>query len=750
MGSGAVIPSSESSNMEAAHDIPDVGMGSGAVIPSSESLNMEAAHDISDVGMKQDVKTAGDQLGGSNECFVGKRFECYEDMMVMIDDLKAHNHPLRVFNSQTVEECNKRRAKAKQPLEPIDAKWRYTYYSVRCVHYGQGRQRSKGVRPNQRHLALNCPVKLTVSYDRVAGCLVVRECILNHNHRIGSEIMEQYASKRRLSLKQQHSVNELLSLKPNNKQLKDHIHSKYKKFVTLKDIQNMKAKMKIATRNGRRDEQILLDSLESALKQDLSAKGGVTVNEDDQISIVHFQSGLMSDLFIKFPEILLVDGTYNVNRVGMPLYCFMIEDGFGNGRNVFYAATAEEDSAHLQQIIQSFKASNPTWSNVRVIVIDKDFTELQALQIEFPQASILYCQFHVIKCFFKQLSDLDVSKDNRDEARQLIRAIVYAKSEPEYERMKQELFDATNVAFKQYFLSNWDSCREKWVTFLRDENVHFANTTNNRLECHNHKLKDVTSRSMSISEMFENVLLFCRSNASEYDHKSFVEELSSFSSADDCIPGVVDITSSCTAYSAKFVIEQLKLSQQVQYKIEQEGEGDEYTVVYSDRKHHVSLSGHRCTCSFSKVMGLPCRHLLAARASQNLPAFESYLVADRWRKDYQILVGSTCGHEGEMEDNEASNGISFSRLEMPVTSTSTLSRNQKYKKVVEIGQKLAMVASECGMPEFRKKCSIIESLLLHWENNTEVCVVPVQDVAGSGAVVSGMHPTEEASDHVST
>ena len=264
--------------------------------------------------------------------------------------------------------------------------------------------------------------------------------------------------------------------------------------------------------------------------------------------------------------------------------------------------------------------------------------------------------------------------------------------------MKQEHFDATNVAFKQYFLSNWDSCREKWVTFLGDENVHFANTTNNRLECHNHKLKDVTSRSMSISEMFENVLLFCRSNASEYDHKSFVE---AFSSADNCIPGVVDITSSCTAYSAKFVIEQLKLSQQVQYKIEQEGEGDEYTVVYSDRKHHVSLSGHRCMCSFSKVMGLPCRHLLAARASQNLPAFESYLVADRWRKDYQILVGSTCGHEGEMEDNEASNGISFSRLEMPVTSTSTLSRNQKYKKVVEIGQKLAMVASECGMPQFR-------------------------------------------------
>ena len=43
---------------------------------------------------------------------------------------------------------------------------------------------------------------------------------------------------------------------------------------------------------------------------------------------------------------------------------------------------------------------------------------------------------------------------------------------------------------------------------------------------------------------------------------------------------------------------------------------------------------------------------------------------------------------------------------------------------------------------------IIESLLPHWENNTEVCVVQVQDVAGSRAAVSGMHPTREASDQV--
>ena len=120
----------------------------------------------------------------------------------------------------------------------------------------------------------------------------------------------------------------------------------------------------------------------------------------------------------------------------------------------------------------------------------------------------------MIKCFFKQLAGINVPK----EARQLITTKVHEKSEAAYERMRQELLDVTN----QYFLNNWDSCKEKWVTFLHDENVYFADTTNYRLECLNHKLKEVTTRFMCIPEMFESVHVpaFCRSNAPEYDHKS--------------------------------------------------------------------------------------------------------------------------------------------------------------------------------------------------------------------------------------
>ena len=93
----------------------------------------------------------------------------------------------------------------------------------------------------------------------------------------------------------------------------------------------------------------------------------------------------------------------------------------------------------------------------------------------------------------------------------------------EYERWKQELFDSTNEDFRQAFLSNWDSCKSMWVTFERDQAIHFANTTNNTLESHNQKLKDVTSRSSSLSEMFQNVLLYVRTAESETSHASFTK-----------------------------------------------------------------------------------------------------------------------------------------------------------------------------------------------------------------------------------
>ena len=54
--------------------------------------------------MEQEVDS-GSSL--SAELLVGKKFNSYDEMMALLDRLKASNHPLYVFNSQTVDDYNK-------------------------------------------------------------------------------------------------------------------------------------------------------------------------------------------------------------------------------------------------------------------------------------------------------------------------------------------------------------------------------------------------------------------------------------------------------------------------------------------------------------------------------------------------------------------------------------------------------------------------------------------------------------------
>ena len=68
-------------------------------------------------------------------------------------------------------------------------------------------------------------------------------------------------------------------------------------------------------------------------------------------------------------------------------------------------------------------------------------------------------------------------------------------------------------------------------------------------------------------------------------------------------------------------------------------------------------------------------------------------------------------------------------LTLPPSSkvSRTHTRNEKYCKMLSLSQKLVVVASECGMPEFRRMYSTVKSLLSYWERNVSVILTPVSD-----------------------
>ena len=64
----------------------------------------------------------------------GKEFSSFEDLKAAINELKnVSHHLLRIFNSQTVDDVNRKRKKSNSLLGPINEKWPYTCLSYRFV-----------------------------------------------------------------------------------------------------------------------------------------------------------------------------------------------------------------------------------------------------------------------------------------------------------------------------------------------------------------------------------------------------------------------------------------------------------------------------------------------------------------------------------------------------------------------------------------------------------------------------------------
>lgn len=166
---------------------------------------------------------------------------------------------------------------------------------------------------------------------------------MDHNHCIRESIYQHYPTARILTREEEQDVKEIMQLRPNCKLVCNVVTQKYGKQLTLNDIHNINTKPKnkfVETEDMLKLQ--LLDKFTEALKADSKAAVGVVVDENDTLTMLFYQSGNMRDMFLKFPEIMFIDGTYNVNKLGVPLYCLMVEDGFAHGQNIFYAATAKK------------------------------------------------------------------------------------------------------------------------------------------------------------------------------------------------------------------------------------------------------------------------------------------------------------------------------------------------------------------------------------------------------------------------
>ena len=175
-------------------------------------------------------------------------------------------------------------------------------------------------------------------------------------------------------------------------------------------------------------------------------------------------------------------------------------------------------------MIATFKKRNPRWRDIRVVMADKDINERHVIKTALPEASLLICLFHVLRSFRREIScdKMGITSGQRQLSLDLLQKLAYSSSNEDYETVYKELEkSAPKIVFK-YFQENWHLIRNEWVLHSKAKCGGFLNSTNNRLESINAKLKQVINRHSSLEEFVSHFFVVLSALRCQCDHKAAV------------------------------------------------------------------------------------------------------------------------------------------------------------------------------------------------------------------------------------
>ena len=127
-------------------------------------------------------------------------------------------------------------------------------------------------------------------------------------------------------------------------------------------------------------------------------------NEKNELTGIFFQDSIMKCVFQGYPEVLMIDATYKLNKFRMPLYVLLAIDGNGLSEIVGIFLTSVENEDAITRMVSTFKSFNSSWEKTKVVLSDKDFTERNVFEKEFPMASLIICLFHTMRSFRREIS----------------------------------------------------------------------------------------------------------------------------------------------------------------------------------------------------------------------------------------------------------------------------------------------------------------------------------------------------------
>ena len=112
----------------------------------------------------------------------------------------------------------------------------------------------------------------------------------------------------------------------------------------------------------------------------------LVLGKSNELVAIAYHDVKMRRLQSRFPELLLLDATYKLNDLRMPLYVLIVVDGNGESVVVGLWIVANEEWATISGLMDIFIRYNDT-DSIKCVMADKDMVEWDVNSEKLPGCS---------------------------------------------------------------------------------------------------------------------------------------------------------------------------------------------------------------------------------------------------------------------------------------------------------------------------------------------------------------------------
>lgn len=255
-----------------------------------------------------------------------------------------------------------------------------------------------------------------------------------------------------------------------------------------------------------------------------------------------------------------------------------------------------------------------------------------AFKTKMPQIQTQLCLFHVIRNFEREITTVKRNINDIEKKRVLaiLMDMVYANSEEKYDNLYSELKSLNLIGVISYFDSNWHPIRDEWTMFGRNQYANYLNTTSNRVESLNQKIKFIVEKNSTLVKFFHDLSICLASLSSEKNLKAIkaVTRTKRRRILDDAEQKYADYLTDFAFQKFRHEYKQYEFVEVFHYNTENR------TAKSVFKGEPIELSETTCECWFVSTMELPCRHILKLLSQLDEDLFVPEICATRWTRQY--------------------------------------------------------------------------------------------------------------------